>query len=66
MKIRITDEMGNEKEIEIGNISGKDLLKHLGISAFEAIIMKNGEIVRESEILTKNDRIKIINVIYGG
>ena len=48
------------------NISGKDLLEKLGISAFEAMIMKNNEIVRESELLTSNDSIKILNMIHGG
>ena len=28
--------------------------------------MKNNEIVRESELLTKEDKIKILNMIHGG
>jgi len=47
-------------------ISGEDLLKRLGIGSFEAVIMKNGEIVRECEILTSKDRVKVLNVIHGG
>ena len=47
-------------------LTGKELLDVLGISAFEAMIMKNNEIVRESEVLTSQDKIKILNMIHGG
>jgi len=68
LKIMITDGMGNneEKEINAEQITGKELLTKLDISTFEAMIMKNNEIVRESEILTSNDKIKILNMIHGG
>ena len=68
MKIIVTDGMGNveEKEIDTEKITGKELLAELGISAFEAMIMKNNEIVRESELLTNQDKIKVLNMIHGG
>ena len=68
MKIIITDGMGNdeEKNIDADTLTGKELLDVLGISAFEAMIMKNNEIVRESEVLTSQDKIKILNMIHGG
>lgn len=68
MKIIITDGMGTEteKDVNKNEISGKELLKYLDINLFEAMIMKNGEIVNESAILTSDDRIKILNVIHGG
>ncbi|MGZ7096095.1 MAG: MoaD/ThiS family protein [Methanobacterium sp.] len=68
MKIIITDGMGTEteKEIKTDKISGGELLEKLGINLFEAMIMKNGEIVNESDILSSSDRIKIMNVIHGG
>lgn len=68
MKIIITDGMGTEteKDINIDKISGEELLKQLEINLFEAMIMKNGEIVNESAILTRDDRVKILNVIHGG
>jgi hypothetical protein len=42
MKIIITDGMGNngEKDINLDTLTGKKLLDELGISAFEAMIMK--------------------------
>ena len=57
---------GNDEEKEIVEIRGKELLDKLGILAFEAMIMKNNEIVRESELLTNHDKIKILNMIHGG
>jgi sulfur carrier protein ThiS len=47
--------MGNYegKDINVDTLTGKELLDELGISAFEAMILKNNEIVRESEVLTR-------------
>ena len=68
MKVEVSDWMGGNEEIEIDveKISGKDLLERLGISVFEATITKNSVIVRESEILTSSDEIKILKMIHGG
>lgn len=68
MKVTITDGMGIENEININKdkISGEELLKQLKINLFEAMIIKNGEIVNENAILTSKDRVKVINVIHGG
>lgn len=68
MKVKITDGMGNdeEKEVEVEKITVKDLLSQLGIDPFEAIIMRKGEIIMESDTLTNEDQVKIINVIHGG
>ena len=68
MKIIVSDGMGNdeEKEIDTDSISGKELLEKLDISLFVVMIMKNNEIVGENELLTSNDKIKILNMIHGG
>ena len=68
MKIKITDEMGNnqEKEIRIEKMSVNDVLKQLDIDPFVAIVMRKGQIILESEILSNEDEIKVINVIHGG
>ena len=68
MKIIVTNGMGNdeEKEINAEKITGGELLEKLGISIFEAMIMKNNEIVRKSEVITNQDKIKILNMIHGG
>ena len=54
------------KELDISNISVKHLLKKLNINPVEAVIKKNDEIVFEDEIITSDDNIKVINVIFGG
>lgn len=68
MQIKITDGMGDKKEVDLDfkEISGSELLKKLGITIFEGTIIKNGTIVRESEILTSKDDIKILKMIHGG
>ena len=68
MKVLTTDGMGNDETVEIDaeEITGKELLETLEISAFEAVIEKNNVIVRESEVLRSNDKIKVLNMIHGG
>ena len=68
MKILTTDGMGNDDVIEIDaeEITGKQLLEKLNISAFEAVIEKNNVIVRESDVLNSSDKIKVLNMIHGG
>lgn len=60
--------MGNdeEKEIDTESITGKELLEKLDISLFIATIIKNNEIVGENELLSSQDKIKILNMIHGG
>ena len=67
MKIIVTDGMGNDEEREINaeKITGGELLEKLEILVFEAMIMKNNEIVLESEMLTNQDKIKVLNMIHG-
>ena len=68
MMVKVTDGMGNDEEVEIdaAKITGKELLKKLDITVFEAIIEKNNQIVSENEILTSTDRVKVLNMIHGG
>jgi sulfur carrier protein ThiS len=68
MKVKITDGMGNDEEINIESdeLTGKELLEKLDINLFAAVIEKNNVIVSESEILTSADDIKVLNMIHGG
>ncbi|HMK54865.1 MAG TPA: hypothetical protein VK444_08840 [Methanobacteriaceae archaeon] len=59
-------ELMKKKKITFEKITGKELMDQLGISIFEGMIIKNGTIVSESEILTSDDKIKVLNVIHGG
>lgn len=62
MEVKFPDETGEEKaeEIEIKEISVGDLLKRLGFNPFSVIVMKNCEVVGEREILTNEDKVKIL------
>ena len=64
MKITFSD--GSIKELDVPNISVKHILEKLNLNSVEVVIKKNDEIVFEDEIITSNDTIKIINVIFGG
>lgn len=68
MKVKITDGMGNDAEINIESdeLTGKELLEKLDINLFAAVIEKNNVIVSENEILTSADNIKVLNMIHGG
>lgn len=60
--------MGNdeEKEINEDRITGKELLEKLGIFSFWSPDNEKHEIVRESELLTNENKIKILNMTHGG
>lgn len=47
------------QDISIKEISVRDLLKRLNINPFNVIVMKNGIIVKEHDILTDSDRVTI-------
>ncbi len=63
--LKITFSDGNIKEFDISNISVKHLLEKLNVNSVEVIVKKNDEIVFEDEIITNDDDLKIINVIFG-
>jgi sulfur carrier protein len=50
-----------EKEIKAG-----DLLRKMGLSPASSLVIKNGEVVTEKEVLKEGDNIRVINAISGG
>ena len=48
------------------NTKVSDLLKKLNLNPVTVIVSKNGELVMESEKISKDDKIKIFSVISGG
>ncbi len=57
----------NVKEIEFEeNMKIEDLLKQEEIPIETVVIKQNGETVTEDEIISDNDEIEVIKVIYGG
>lgn len=57
----------NVKEIEFTeNTKIEDLLKQEEIPIETVVIKQNGETVTEDELISDNDEIEVIKVIYGG
>ena len=48
------------------NGSAKKLLTELGVSAQAVLIIKNGELVTEDELLKDKDEVKLLSVVSGG
>jgi len=59
---------GKEKVLTIKKekVLAIDLLKALGLSPEYAFVVKNGEVVPETEEIKSEDSIKIVNAISGG
>ncbi len=57
---------GKEIELPVEKIKAKDLLKELGLSPLSSLVIKNGEVVTEEEILREGDEIRVVNAISGG
>lgn len=49
-----------------GPMSAKKLLEIMGLNRESVLVVRNGELVTEDEILKPEDEILIINVISGG
>lgn len=62
MKIKIvnvSEKEDSEEEIKINSISVGDLLKKLDIDIFGVMVTRNGDVVREHDILENDDKITI-------
>lgn len=62
MRIKIINISGKEdsvEEVKLDSISVGNLLKKLDISVFEALVTRNGNVVREHDILTDKDNVVI-------
>lgn len=53
-------------ELDIDNITVRDLLKKLGLSISEHIVLRNNEIITEEDILRDGDFISVFTVKSGG
>ena len=64
MKINIKDQ--ETKELEINSSSVKDVLKELEINSLEVVVKKDDTIIHEDQLLTNEDEITVIKVVFGG
>ena len=53
-----------EKDIKASSVTS--LLSGLGFNVDEFLVIKNGSLVTEDELLSDSDEIKILSVISGG
>jgi len=64
--LKIIFSEGQTENLNIENVSVKELLEDLKIEPLEVIVKKGNLVLQEDEIIRNNDEIKIIKVIHGG
>lgn len=64
MKIKLPS--GKTEEIIIDSISVEGLLRQLGISQSEVLVVMNSEVIPEDRVLDNGAQIRIIHVVFGG
>lgn len=55
-----------QREIDVNEIPVKELLKTLGLTTSEHIVLKNNVVVTEEDIVKNGDEVVIIPVKSGG
>ena len=66
-KIRVfIERYYTENNIEFNGNTVKDLLNMLNLDSSRFIVVKNGEIVTEEDIINDGDYIKILDSVSGG
>ena len=66
-KIRVfIERYHTENNIEFNGNTIKDLLNMLNLDSSRFIVVKNGEIVTEEDIINDGDYIKILDAVSGG
>ncbi|WP_292465523.1 MoaD/ThiS family protein [Methanolobus sp.] len=64
MKIKLPS--GITEQICSEPISVEGLLRQLGISQSEVLVVMNGEVIPEDRVLDNGAEIRIIHVVFGG
>lgn len=64
--LKIIFSEGQTENLNIENVSVKELLEDLEIEPLEVIVKKDSLVLQEDETIQNNDEIKIIKVIHGG
>ena len=58
---------GGEKEVSVeGRIKVRDLLRALGFSSEEAVVIKSGTPLTEEDYLEPGDEVEVVRVLSGG
>lgn len=64
--LKIIFSEGQTENLNIENVSVKELLEDLEIEPLEVIVKKGSLVLQEDETIQNNDEIMIIKVIHGG
>ncbi len=56
---------GEEREVK-GPLTVRELLEELGLLPESAVVLRNGELVTEDEVLRDEDEVRVISAISGG
>lgn len=64
--LKIIFSEGQTENLNIENVSVKELLEDLEIEPLEVIVKKGHLVLQEDETIKNNDEIKIIKAIHGG
>lgn len=64
--LKIIFSEGQTENLNIENVSVKELLEALKMEPLEVIVKKDSLVLQEDETIQNNDEIKIIKVIHGG
>lgn len=64
--LKIIFSEGQTENLNIKNVSVKELLEDLEIEPLEVIVKKGHLVLQEDETIKNNDEIKIIKAIHGG
>lgn len=59
-------DINEKRELPNDNYTIKDLLGELSLSAQTVVSKQNGELVIEDTVINDGDKIKIVQIIYGG
>ncbi len=65
IKVRVLPE-NRELEVQKLRIRIRDLLKELGLSREEVVVLRNGRVVLEDEIVQDGDNIEVLRAVSGG
>lgn len=66
VKMKINIKGQETKDLKINSSSVKEVLHELEINSTEVVVKKDGIIIHEDQLLTNEDEITVIKVVFGG
>ncbi len=58
---------GEERSVDVrGRITVRDILEMLGLEPSDYVVVRNGEVVTEDDVVSDGDLIEVYRVVSGG